>query len=185
MPSGSVLPDGQARPAPASMTSADAARNPSWGQVLATTVRLWLSRRMPRVSIEWPDISAVAVVPFLTTANPSWGQVLVTTIRLWLSRRMPRVSIEWQHPGRPDGNQFHRPAQPDRAPAARWPAAVGPEFGPAGFVRAGAGGFDAWPRAAGRGGRDGGGGRGQPFGRGCGALAREADADPCPDPAGR
>src|SRR5580704_1939413 len=30
-----------------------AAGNPSWGQVLATTVRLWLSRRMPRVSIEW------------------------------------------------------------------------------------------------------------------------------------
>ena len=121
MPSGIVLPDGQARPAPASMTSVDAARNPSWGQVLATTIRLWLSRRMPRVSIEWPDISAVAVVPFLTTADPSWGRVLVTTIRLWLSRRMPRISIEWQHAGRPDGNQFHRPAQPDRVPARGLP----------------------------------------------------------------
>jgi len=82
----------------------DATRNPSWGQVLATTIRLWLSRRMPRVSIEWPDTSASSAaadhpvpVPVLSTgSNPSWGRVLVTTIRLWLSRRMPRISIEWR-----------------------------------------------------------------------------------------
>ena len=85
-------------------TSMDATGNPSWGQVLATTVRLWLSRRMPRISIEWPDMSASSaaadrpvLVPVLSTASdPSWGRVLVTTIRLWLSRRMPRISIEWR-----------------------------------------------------------------------------------------
>jgi hypothetical protein len=114
MPSRSDFPDGQARSAPALMTSTDAARNPSWGQVLATTIRLWTSRRMPRVSIEWPDIAAVAVAPFLATANPSWGRVLVTTIRLWLSRRMPRISIEWQHPDRSGGSRFHQSAQPGR-----------------------------------------------------------------------
>jgi Sortase domain len=116
MPSGSVLPGGQARPAPVPMTSTDAARNPSWGQVLATTIRLWLSRRMPRVSIEWPDMSsgpaaaghAVPVPVLRTPADPSWGQVLVTTISLWLSRRMPRISIEWQHPGRPGGNRVNQ-----------------------------------------------------------------------------
>ncbi|MGH3224487.1 MAG: class F sortase [Streptosporangiaceae bacterium] len=82
----------------------DATRNPSWGQVLATTIRLWSSRRMPRISIEWPDMSASpaaadqpVLVPVLrTTSNPSWGRVLVTTVRLWLSRHMPRISIEWR-----------------------------------------------------------------------------------------
>jgi Sortase domain len=117
MPSGNVLPDGPARSAPALMTSVDAARNPSWGQVLATTIRLGLSRRMPRVSVEWPDISAVAVGPFLATPNPSWGRVLVTTIHLWLSRRMPRISIEWQHYDRPGEDRFHRPAQPGHVSA--------------------------------------------------------------------
>jgi hypothetical protein len=103
-PSGSVLPGGQARPAPVHKTSIDAAKNPSWHLVVATTIRLWLARRMPRVSIEWPDISASSaaadhpvLVPVLSTAsNPNWGRVLVTTIRLWLSRRMPRISIEWR-----------------------------------------------------------------------------------------
>ncbi len=103
-PSGSVLPGGQARLASDPNTSTDAKGNPSWGQVLATTIRLWLSRRMPRISIEWPDMSASSgaadhpvLVPFLGTASdPSWGRVLVTTIRLWLSRRMPRISIEWR-----------------------------------------------------------------------------------------
>ena len=88
------------------MGEQDAPRNPSWGQVLATTIRLWLSRRMPRISVEWPDVSAGSVtadhpvfVPVLLTAsNPNWGQVLVTTIRLWLSRHMPRISIEWRVP---------------------------------------------------------------------------------------
>jgi len=104
MPSGNVLPGGQAAPAPAPKISTDATGNPSWGQVLATTIRLWLSRRMPRVSIEWPDMSASSAaaghpvfVPVLSTApDPSWGQVLVTTIRLWLARRMPRIAIEWR-----------------------------------------------------------------------------------------
>src|SRR5579859_2522946 len=118
VPYGSVLLGGHARPATVPATSTDATRNPSWSQVLATTIRLWLSRRMPRVSIEWPDrsVSSAAVghaglVPVMSaTADPSWGLVLVTTIRLWLSRRMPRVSIEWQHVGRPDGSRFNRPA---------------------------------------------------------------------------
>ncbi len=120
VPSGNVLPGGLARPGQVPVTSADATRNPSWGQVLATTIRLWLSRRMPRLSIEWPDSydhSAAAghlVLPLLTTADPSWGRVLVTTIRLWLSRRMPRISIEWKHPSRPGRSRFHQPAEPGR-----------------------------------------------------------------------
>jgi hypothetical protein len=86
------------------------AGNSSWGQVLVTTVRLWLTRRMPRVSIERPDMAASLAAADRAAAghgprtagdaaagNPSWGQVLATTIRLWLTRRMPRVSIEWQH----------------------------------------------------------------------------------------
>jgi len=104
VPSGSVLPGGQARREPIQKTSIDAPSNPSWGQVLATTIHLWLSRRMPRISIEWPGMSASStaadhpvLVPVLSTAsNPSWGRVLVTTIRLWLARRMPRVSVEWR-----------------------------------------------------------------------------------------
>ena len=104
VPSGSVLPGGQARREPVQKTSIDDPSNPSWGQVLATTIHLWLSRRMPRISIEWPDMSASSatadhpvLVPVLSTAsNPSWGRVLVTTIRLWLARRMPRISIEWR-----------------------------------------------------------------------------------------
>ncbi len=106
-----------------------AAGNPSWGRVLATTVRLWLSRRMPRisVSIEWPDTSTVLAaaghtvrVPVLRTApDPSWGQVLVTTVSLWLSRRMPRISIEWR-PARPPGRSFGSGlSRPARGPARR------------------------------------------------------------------
>jgi hypothetical protein len=120
MPPGSILPGSQAKPAPVPETSANAAGNPSWGQVLATTIRLWMSRRMPRISIEWPDMSvspaaagqAVFVPVLSTAADPSWGQVLVTTIHLWLSRRMPRISIEWQHPGRGGGDRFPRPVRP-------------------------------------------------------------------------
>ena len=77
--------------------------NPSWRRVLATTIRLWLSRRMPRVSIEWPDMSDSSAAadhpvlwPVLSTSDPSWGRIVLTTIRLWLSRRMPRISIEWR-----------------------------------------------------------------------------------------
>jgi Sortase domain len=102
--SGSVLPGRRATPAPAPEPSIEATGNPSWGQVLATTIRLWLSRRMPRVSIEWPDASASSAAadhpvlgPVLSTASdPSWAQVLVTTVRLWLARRMPRISVEWR-----------------------------------------------------------------------------------------
>jgi hypothetical protein len=112
LPSGSVLSDGPATHAPASMTSVDVARNPSRGQILVTTIRLWLSRRMPRFSIEWPDVSAATLVPALARTNPSWGRVLVTTIQLWLSRRMPRISIEWQHYDRQSEDRFHQPAQP-------------------------------------------------------------------------
>ena len=141
VPYGSVLLGGHARPATVPATSTDATRNPSWSQVLATTIRLWLSRRMPRVSIEWPDrsVSSAAAghaghVPVMSaTADPSWGLVLVTTIRLWLSRRMPRVSIEWQHVRRPDGSRFNRPAWAHlRFPAgslARLPRAKGGSFG--------------------------------------------------------
>jgi len=94
----------------------------SWGQVLVTTVRLWLSRRMPRVSVEWPDAAASlaaadrAAPAGSAAANPSWGLVLATTIRLWLSRRMPRVSVEWRHHDWQDGSQVRRP---DRAPGPR------------------------------------------------------------------
>jgi Sortase domain len=87
------------------------AGNSSWGQVLVTTVRLWLSRRMPRVSIRWPDAAAsLAAADRAAAANPSWGQILATTIRLWLSRRAPRVSVEWHHHDRPDGSQVRGPA---------------------------------------------------------------------------
>jgi hypothetical protein len=101
------------------------AGNPSWGQILATTVRLWLSRRMPRVGIERPDMAASlaaadrAVADRAAAANPSWGQVLATTIRLWLARRMPRVSIEWQHHDWQGASQAHRPARALRRPADR------------------------------------------------------------------
>jgi Sortase domain len=110
------------------------AGNSSWGQVLVTTARLWLSRRMPRVSIRRPDMAAslaaadraaadgAAAGPGPKTAggtaagNPSWGQVLATTVRLWLSRRMPRVSIEWQHH---DWQGASRPARALRHPSDR------------------------------------------------------------------
>src|SRR6202167_3402375 len=103
VPPGSVPPGGRAGPASIPASPPDPAGNPSWGQVLVTTVRLWLSRRMPRVGIERPDMAASlaaadrAVADRAAAANPSWGQVLATTIRLWLARRMPRISIEWQH----------------------------------------------------------------------------------------
>ncbi len=98
--------------------------NPTWGQVLATTVRLWLSRRMPRVRIEWPDMAAdrAAAGPGRKTAgsaaaaNPSWGQVLATTIRLWLCRRMPQVSVEWQRHEWQASRQARRPARALRRP---------------------------------------------------------------------
>jgi Sortase domain len=98
--------------------------HPSWGQVLATTVRLWLSRRMPRVSIERPDMAvslaaADRAAGNATAANPSWGQVLATTIRLWLSRRMPRVSIEWQHHDWQGASLVHSPARALRHPSER------------------------------------------------------------------
>ena len=99
------------------------AGNPSWGQVLATTVRLWLARRMPRVSIERPDMAASLAAAERAAdnaaANPSWGQVVATTIRLWLARRMPRVSIEWQHHERQDGSRVRRPARALPRPADR------------------------------------------------------------------
>jgi len=50
---GSVASGGRAEPASIQASALDATGNPGWGQVLVTTVRLWLSRRMPRVSIEW------------------------------------------------------------------------------------------------------------------------------------
>src|SRR5580692_7941933 len=50
---GSVASGGRAEPASNQASALDATGNPGWGQVLVTTVRLWLSRRMPRVSIEW------------------------------------------------------------------------------------------------------------------------------------
>jgi hypothetical protein len=137
VPSGSVLPGGQARPAPVLVTSTNGAGNPAWGQVLATTIRLWLYRRRPRISIEWPGMSSnpaavgrAVLGPVLNTAaDPSWGQVLVTTIRLWRSRRMPRVNIEWQHPGRPAGSRLNRPARThDRGSADGLPR---PAWGPA------------------------------------------------------
>ncbi len=117
MLSASVPPGGRTRAASAPKTPEDAARNPSWAQVLGTTVRLWLSRRRPRVSIEWPDASSgpgaaaahSAPGPVLRT-DPSWGRVLITTISLWLSRTMPRISIEWQHPGRFSRGGLPRPA---------------------------------------------------------------------------
>ena len=132
MPSGSTLPGGQARPAPVPRTPADTAGNPSWGRVLATTIRLWLSRRMPRISIQWPDgpvseaaASQAVMVPVLrTAADPSWRQVLATTIRLWLSRRLPRIRIDWRHPARPLRHGFgDDPGQPARGSAKR------PSFG--------------------------------------------------------
>jgi sortase (surface protein transpeptidase) len=97
-PPGNVPPGGQTTPAP---VTGQAARNPSWGRVLATTISLWLSRRMPRVSIEWPDMSvSTARTAANAVRNPSWGRVLVTTVSLWASRRVPRVSVEWRrHPG--------------------------------------------------------------------------------------
>jgi LPXTG-site transpeptidase (sortase) family protein len=104
------------------------AGNPSWGQVLATTVRLWLARRMPRVSIERPDMAAGLAAADRAAAdraagsaaaNPSWGRVVATTIRLWLARRMPRVSIEWQHHDRQAGSQVRRPARALLPPADR------------------------------------------------------------------
>jgi sortase (surface protein transpeptidase) len=131
VPSGSVPPGGETGPASIPASPPDATGNPSWGQVLATTIRLWLSRRMPRVSIEWPDMAvslaagdrAVAGPGPKTAgsaaANPSWGQVLATTIRLWLSRRMPRVGIEWQHHDWRGGSQVHRPARTLRRPSDR------------------------------------------------------------------
>jgi LPXTG-site transpeptidase (sortase) family protein len=140
---GSVASGGRAEPASIQAAALDATGNPSWGQVLVTTVRLWLSRRMPRVSIERPDRAASLAAADRAAAgygprtagdaaghgprtagdaaagSPSWGQVLATTIRLWLSRRMPRVSIEWQHRDWPGASQAPRPARALRRPAGR------------------------------------------------------------------
>ncbi len=131
VPPGNVLPGGQTNSAPVPDTTANAERDPSWGRVLVTTISLWLSRRMPRVSIRWPDtpLSSAAAgrpapAPVLRTAanaerDPSWGRVLVTTISLWLSRRMPRVSVEWRwHPGWQGGSRLHRRARQLRRPSA-------------------------------------------------------------------
>jgi hypothetical protein len=57
VPPGSVPPGGRAGPASVPASPQDAPGNPSWGQVLVTTVGLWLSRRMPRVRIERPDMA--------------------------------------------------------------------------------------------------------------------------------
>jgi hypothetical protein len=139
--SGSVASGGRAEPAAIQAPALDATGNPSWGQVLVTTVRLWLSRRMPRVSIERPDRAASLAAADRAAAgygprtagdaaghgprtagdaaagSPSWGQVLATTIRLWLSRRMPRVSIEWQHQDWAGASQVPRPARVLQRPA--------------------------------------------------------------------
>jgi hypothetical protein len=120
------------------------AGNSSWGQVLVTTVRLWLSRRMPRVSIRWLDRAAsLAAADRAAAADPSWGQVLATTIRLWLSRRMPRVSVEWQHYDRQyhdqqDGSQVHRPA-PTPAPRGSYRRLLAASMLSLGLLAVGAG----------------------------------------------
>jgi sortase (surface protein transpeptidase) len=103
-PPGNVPPGGQTRPAP---VTERAARDPSWGRVLATTISLWLSRRMPRVSIEWPQLPvSTARTAANAVRDPSWGRVLATTISLWVSRRVPRVSVEWRrHPGVKSSNR--------------------------------------------------------------------------------
>ena len=137
VPSGSVPPGGRAGPASIPASPPDPAGNPSWGQVLVTTVGLWLSRRMPRVRIERPDMAVslaaadraaadrAAAGPGPKTAgdaagaNPSWGQVLATTIRLWLSRRMPRVRIEWQHHDWQGGGQADSPTRTHRRASDR------------------------------------------------------------------
>src|SRR5580692_9038646 len=129
---GSVASGGRAEPASIQASALDATGNPGWGQVLVTTVRLWLSRRMPRVSIERPDRAASLAAADRAAAghgprtagdaaagSPSWGQVLATTVRLGLSRRMPRVSIEWQHRDWPGASQAPRPARELGRPADR------------------------------------------------------------------
>jgi PST family polysaccharide transporter len=54
---------------------------PSWGRVLATTINLWVSRRLSR-----PRRLLV-----LLAGVSSWGRVLATTINLWASRRLSRL----------------------------------------------------------------------------------------------
>jgi LPXTG-site transpeptidase (sortase) family protein len=62
---------GQAVPVPA--PSYAAAPDPSWGQILATTVRLWISRRRPGTSLGRPAGAAppsVGAAPRLPTRRP-------------------------------------------------------------------------------------------------------------------
>ena len=110
-------------PAPVPLTSPHVPAEPSWGQVLATTIRLWLSRRRLRAGAQWPEGNrpaargpAVRRVPARLLAGSMLGAGLLAAgagaAGLLVANTSPAVAVRWAAKPSPVPVPSGRPAAP-------------------------------------------------------------------------